>query len=217
MHNCKAIRETLIELALNEPDQTQSLPAELEQCGTCREEYAALRKVLRVADQAKQSALPAESFWPGYHTRLRQSLAAGAKSGVSLPAFETRTSLGLLLKDFIKSSVRLPAPVAAALLLLLGVSVVFALKSRRPVNTMPPVVVTKTVEAPAPQETIRERVVTRVVYRDRDLRQSLSAKANAIRSQRNKPAGETPISLVGFKPTNDIKLTIIKGSYHDEK
>ena len=53
MHNCKATRETLIALALNPPDQTQSLPAELETCATCREEYAALRNALRIADQVK--------------------------------------------------------------------------------------------------------------------------------------------------------------------
>lgn len=214
MHNCKANRETLIALALNEPDQTQPLPAELEACAACREEYAALRNVLRVADQAKQTALPAESFWPGYHHRLRQSLAAGSNSGTSSLAFANRTSLGSLLKNFVMASVRLPVPVAAALLVFLGVSVVFALNARRSVSATPPIVVTKTVEVQVPQETIREKVVTRVVYRDRNLRQPLSAKAN---SQRNKSAAEAPISLVGFKPTNDIKLTIIKGSYHDEK
>src|SRR5258708_24705912 len=71
MHNCKANRETLIALALNPHDHTQ-LPAELEQCAGCREEYAGLRTLLRVVNQTKQSALPAESFWTGYHTRLRQ-------------------------------------------------------------------------------------------------------------------------------------------------
>ena len=74
MHNCKANREALIALALNLPDRTQSLPAELETCATCREEYAALRNTLRITDQAEQSALPADNFWPGYHARLRQRL-----------------------------------------------------------------------------------------------------------------------------------------------
>ena len=106
----------------------------------------------------------------------------------------------------------MPIPLAAALLVFLGGSFVFALNSRRPLSPPPPIVVTKTVEVPVPQEKIREKVVTRVVYRERDRRQPSRAKANAIAARRNEPA-ETPISLVGFKPTNEVKLTIIKGSY----
>ncbi len=216
MHNCKANRETLIALALNPSDQTQSLPAELERCATCREEYAALRNSLRVAGQAKQSALPAESFWPGYHARLRQRLEAAPQSTVPSYAFEKRASLKTLLGNLFVRSVRVPVPVAAGLLLFLVASFAFALNSRRPTTTPQPIVVTKTVEVPVPQETIRERVVTRVVYRERDRRQTSGAKANAIAARRNEPA-ETPFSLIGFKPANEVKLTIIKGSYRDEK
>ena len=214
MHNCKANRETLIALALNPPDRTQSAAAELETCATCREEYAALRNALRVADQAKQSALPAEDFWSGYHARLRQRLEAGSQPAIPSYAFEKRprTRLG----DLFTSSVRIPVPVTAGLLLFLVASFAFALNSRRPINTPPPMVVTKTVEVPVAQETVRERVVTRVVYRERDRRQPSRAQANAIAARRTEPAG-TPISLVGFKPTNEVKLTIIKGSYRDEK
>jgi len=216
MHNCKANRETLIALALNPPDRTQSAAAELETCATCREEYAALRNALRVADQAKQSALPAENFWSGYHARLRQRLEAGSQSAIPSYAFEKRAGLKTLLGNLFTSSVRVPVPVAAGLLLFLVASFTFALNSRRPINTPPPMVVTKTVEVPVAQETVRERVVTRVVYRERDRRQPSRAQANAIAARRTEPAG-TPISLVGFKPTNEVKLTIIKGSYRDEK
>jgi hypothetical protein len=214
MHKCKANREALIALALNPPDRTQSLPAELETCATCREEYAALRNTLRITDQAKQSALPAESFWPGYHARLKQQLDAGSQSEDPSPVFEKRprTRLGNLFM----SSVRIPVPLAAALLILLAVSLVFALNSRRPIAPPQPIVVTKTIEVPVPQETVRERVVTRVVYRERDRRQPARANLNTIAARRNEPA-ETQISLVGFKPTNEVKLTIIKGSYRDEK
>ena len=214
MHNCKANREALIALALNPPDRTQSAAAELETCATCREEYAALRNALRIADQAKQSALPAGNFWSGYHARLRQRLEAGSQSEVPSPAFEKRPRRRLA--NLFTSSVRVPVPLAAALLLFLVASFAFALNSRRPINTPPPMVVTKTVEVPVAQETFRERVVTRVVYRERDRRQPSRARADAIAARRTEPAG-TPISLVGFKPTNEVKLTIIKGSYRDEK
>src|SRR5260370_3925342 len=177
MDNWKAKRETLIALALNPSDQTQSLPAELETCATCRTEYAALRTSLRVAGQAKQSALPAESFWPDYHARLRQRLEAGSEAAVPSYVVEKRASLKTRVGNLFTSSVRVPVPVAAGLLLFLVASFAFALNSRRPTTTPQPIVVTKTVEVPVPQETIRERVVTRVVYRERDRRQTSGAKA----------------------------------------
>src|SRR5256885_270925 len=138
MHNCKANRETLIALALNPPDRTQSAAAELETCATCREEYAALRNALRIADQAKQSALPAGNFWSGYHARLRQRLEAGSQSEVPSPALEKRPRRRLA--NLFTISVRVPVPLAAALLLFLVASFAFALNSRRPITTPPPMV-----------------------------------------------------------------------------
>jgi hypothetical protein len=213
MHNCKATRETLIALALEPHAHTQSLPAELEACAACREEYGALRSLLRAVDQAKQSALPAENFWPGYNTRLRQRLETGSNAGLLLPETEKRISLGTLLGNLFSSSVRVPIPVAAVLLVFLGVSIVFALNSRRPLSAPPPLIVSKTVEVPVIQEKIRENTVTRVIYRERQRRQPASARANAIAVQQKASATEAPMSLVGFKPTNEVQLTIIKGSY----
>jgi hypothetical protein len=212
MHNCKATRETLIALALDPSHQTQALPAELETCATCREEYAALRTALRLADQAKQSALPGENFWPGYQTRLRQNLIARSQ-----PAVETRTNLITLVRNLFMTSIRVPVPLAAALLIFLGGSLVFALNSRRSISVAPPVIVTKTIEVPVARETIRDKVVTRVVFRDRDRRPSVSAAVAASKDQQTRPPAEAPISLVGFKPTNEVNLTVIKGSYRDDK
>lgn len=217
MHNCKVTRETLIALALNPPDQTQSLPAEIETCATCREEYAALRSALRVADQAKQFALPAESFWPGYHARLRQHLETSSQPAVPAAAVDSRPNLKALLQNLFMTSIRVPVPLAAALLIFLGGSLVFALNSRRSISAAPPIIVTKTVEVPVTQETIRDKVVNRVVYRDRGRRSSESAKVVANARRQTRPTAETPISLVGFKPTSEVNLTVIKGSYRDDK
>ncbi len=211
MHNCEENRDILIALALNPPDQTQSFPAELDRCATCREEYAALRTLLRAVDQTKQTALPAEKFWSGYHTRLRNRLEKESPARVASPAAAAHISLRTLLENLFTSSVRVPLPLAAALLVFLGGSFVFALNSRRPANAPPPVVVNRTVEVPVFQEKIQEKIVTRVVYRERDRRQPGSA--SAIASRQKESAAETPISLVGFKPENQVKLTIIKGSY----
>jgi hypothetical protein len=189
------------------------LPAELEACAACREEYAALRSLLRAVDQAKQSALPAENFWPGYNTRLRQRLETGSNAGLLLPETEKQISLRTLLGNLFSSSVRVPIPLAAVLLVFLGVSIVFALNSRRPLSAAPPLIVSKTVEVPVIQEKIRENTVTRVIYRERQRHQPTSARANAIAVQQKASATEAPMSLVGFKPTNEVQLTIIKGSY----
>jgi hypothetical protein len=228
MHNCKETRKLLIEQALDQipSDQSQALLVELEHCAACREEFASLRSVLRVANQAMESARPAESFWSGYHARLRQSLERD-----SSPHSRPRTEAGALvllrslLQRLATASVRVPVPVAAVLIILFGMSIVFATYSRRQPATQlltgTPTVVTKTVEVPV----IHERTVTRVVYRDRsrrtgsDIARLEKAQRNEakVANRTNEPVANAPISLVGFKPTSDPKLTIIKGSYRDEK
>jgi hypothetical protein len=216
MHNCKATRETLIGLALIEAQshQTQSLPAEAAECAACLEEYASLLNVMRVADQVKDSALPGDDFWPGYQARLRQNLVSATSS---VPArVESRTSLTTLLRDLLTTSVRVPIPMAAALLLIAGVSFVFAINSRRQVKAVAPIVLTRTIEVPVPREKPVDKVVTRIVYRERDRRRTLSA-GTAIAAQHNASPAEIPINLIGFKPANEVKLTIIKGSARDEK
>jgi len=214
MHNCQSNRETLIALALDQAQsgQTRSLPAETEACPACREEYAATLNAMRIAHQVKDSALPVESFWPGYRARLRHNLEAGSTSRAH--ALRTRTSFGTLLRNLFTSSVRIPIPLAAAGLIIVGVSIVFAWNSRRAVRAPAPIVVTKTVEVPVIQETTRDKIINRIVYRDRDRRQTLPARTNEIAIQRT---AQAPISLVGFKPTNEVKLTIIKGNGRDEK
>jgi hypothetical protein len=217
MHNCKATRETLIGLALIEAQshQAQPLPAEVAKCAACLEEYASLLNIVRLADEVKDSALPGDDFWPGYQARLRQNLVS-ATSSFPARALESRTSLRRLLRDLLTSSVRVPIPMAAALLLILGVSFVFAINSGRPVKAVAPIVLTKNVEVPVVQERLVDKVVTRIVYRERDRRRHLSAGTAIAAPQKGSPA-EIPMNLVGFKPANEVKLTIIKGSTRDEK
>ncbi len=223
MHNCKATRKQLIEEALNQTpsDQNRPLLAELEACASCREEFVSLRSVLRVADQAIESTLPAESFWSGYHARLRQSLERD-DSLAPQPRTEkgALVLLGSFLQRLVTASVSVPVPVAAVLIILFGLSIAFATHSRRqPTKESPSgrsTVITKTVEVPV----IQERTVTRIVYRDRSRRASDIAgteksarNAAKVTNRLNEPVANTPISLVGFKPTSDPKFTIIKGSY----
>ena len=68
-----------------------------------------------------------------------------------------------------------------------------------------PVVVHVPVEVPV----IKERTVTQIVYRDRQ-KASKSAKRSAVA-----PAVEN--TFAQFKPTDEVKLTVIKGGSPNEK
>ena len=209
MHDCKATRERLNELVGSCEDA--QLLKELRQCEACNGKYASLRNTLRLADQAVRAAAPADDFWPAYHARLRQSLENVSKvEAPSKPAERSRVPASLLA--FFTASVRVPVPIAAILLLVLSATVVFALRSRRSPVTAPPIIVTKTVEVPV----IHEKTVTQVVYRRRDRREvaSRNANENPMVPRQNEA---TLVSLSGFTPTNEVKVTIIKGSYQDEK
>lgn len=228
MHNCKATRTRLIEQAMEKPpcDQSEPWPADLEGCPTCLEDFASVGSLLRVVDQAMESAQPAESFWTGYEARLRQALERDSGSSDSSFALWLKSKTGALirLQNLFTAYVRVPVPVAAVVIALFGLSVVLAMHSRLQSTGLIPAttsVVTKTVEVPV----IHERLVTRVVYREKSRRgpqdgttqvEGKRSAANAT-NRRNAAIENTPASLVGFKPANEAKLTIIKGSYRDER
>ncbi len=236
MHNCKLTRDVLIDFALGEvsPAQTSELLAELNDCVACQAEYATLKNTLRISQQALRSALPAEEFWPGYHARLQGKLiqhlqednnpASASVQSVRL-SFSSRLWIGL--RKMATTSVRVPVPAALAMMLLAGI-LFFSLRARGQANvtssTPLPSVETRTVEVPV----IQDRVVTKVVYVEKKgrrhkgppgLASSLDAAGrNATIARGGSDAsGKTAMSLVGFKPTDQVKLTIIKGSYRDEK
>lgn len=231
MHNCKSTRSNFIDLALGEIEAARAaqLQAELNDCPVCHEEYESLRSTLHVSNQALRSAVPGEEFWPGYRARLHSKLLASQTQQVESTGERPSVSLGsqlwLAIRTLATTSVRVPVPAALALLLVFGVFV-FVLRAREQVQAPPaaPVglVKTTTVEVPV----IQEKVVTRVVYVEKKGRRSASGVNQSDRmeipSAPNSVAvtGSDPsraLSLVGFKPTNEVKLTIIKGSYKDEK
>ena len=233
MHNCKLTRSILIDHTLGETSATQpsEVLAGLDQCPACQAEYASLRNTLRVSRQALQSAVPAEEFWPGYHARLKEKLTQHRREdaepyALSFPPrlpFSSRLRNGLW--KCAAASVRVPVPAALAILLLVGV---LSFKVRSIGQESPRVTQsipvanheTRTIEVPV----IKERVVTRVVYVEKKSRRSdgfgsegrADQTAADIRS-RTGGSGKTAMSLAGFKPTDQLKLTVIKGSYQDEK
>jgi len=71
---------------------------------------------------------------------------------------------------------------------------------------------------------VQEKVVTRVVYRDRRSSSRNSRRAindtqteSTFAKSRKPTTDEIPASLNGFKPTDEIKLTVIKGGSPYEK
>ena len=195
MHNCRLAKNRLLDLTLDEvaPAEAKQLLEELDDCPACREEYATLRNTLRVSVQALQSALPSEDFWPGYHARLQVKLTR------DLPAVQpVRLSLSSRvwpeLRKMATTSVRVPVPVALAMMLLV-VIFFFALRSRGQANL--------TSSTPRGAANQLDRV-------------NLNA-ANSIARAGSDASGKPAMSLVGFKPTDQLKLTIIKGSYQNEK
>jgi anti-sigma factor RsiW len=226
----------LIDLALDEisPARSRQLLAELNACPECREEYAAVRSTLHVSTQALRSGAADESFWPGYHERLRHALVAGStretvnvldNNSERAQSAKTSDRAWLALRAMLTTSVRIPVPAALALMVLFAISVV-GLRWPGQVNTIPatPIaaVETRTVTVPF----VQEKVITRVVYlparpskqgrRGVD-RPTPSSLGSTLASTTPGESRQSALNLAGFEPTDKVRLTVIKGSYRDEK
>jgi hypothetical protein len=77
------------------------------------------------------------------------------------------------------------------------------------------------VHVPVEVPVVQEKTITRVVYRHRRVHARGSnikgSKVENIFARSQKPRTDMPPSLVGFKPTDDVKLTVIKGGSANEK
>ena len=221
MHNCKQTRNILVDLVLGEmpPRQSKELLSELNCCAACQAEYAEITSALHVSQQALRSAPRSEEFWPGYHNRLHaglKGLAAQANTRmheVKPVSFPSR--MWTSLTTLVGTSVRVPLPAALAMLLLVG-ALFFSFSSRGQENITqvapPKIVETRTVHVPV----IKEKVVTRVVYVREKRSRSGSVQSPGyvdlntaeVTAANGKPA----FSLAGFKPADQVNLTIIKGT-----
>jgi hypothetical protein len=78
-------------------------------------------------------------------------------------------------------------------------------------------VITQTISVPVPFEVpvVQEKIVTRVLYRDRVKKRNESSTANSVVAKTQNEA-RTP-ALIGFKPLDEVKLTVIKGGSPNEK
>jgi hypothetical protein len=222
MHNCSETKERLTELVLDGRADELSA-AELNNCAECRAEFDALNATLRMTTRRSETAAPAESYWNGYHARLREKLAVIGPTASHAEPQRRGEKLGPLFATMrlcVRTSIPVPLPLALAVILTcLGLGV-FAIRRAEPPVTQPPLLVHVPVEVPM----VQEKVITRVVYRDRrspsrNSRRAINeARAESTFAKSRKPATEeAPLSLTGFKPTDEIKLTVIKGGTPYEK
>jgi hypothetical protein len=220
MHNCRAVKERLTELILD-GESHDEMSAELNTCAECRAEFDALNATLRMTTRVRETAVPAESYWPGYHTRLREKLSQAKLSHAQVRRRKENTGASFALLRLCVNSllrpVRVPLAVAALIICCLGL---FAFRiARRPVTTQDPVIVHVPVQVPV----VKEKVVTRVVYRDRYLpargskRAGQGSQAENTFAKSQKPRRDDIPMLTGFKPAEDVKLTVIKGGFPNEK
>jgi len=240
MHNCKETRELFTELLFEGVDfrSDQAMSAELSRCTECRSEFEALSATLRLTSRLSETVAPAEDYWPTYHSKLRQRLVNASTTSRAKaqrhkeklgPLFEPlRPRAGTsMLATFFKTSIPVPLPVGIALIIAAALFLPFAIRAARndvqPSNTTR--IVRVPVEVPVVQEkpVIQEKIVTRVVYRDQPgvrvtkrAPEASRAESTFAKSQRSRTEA-MPASLAGFKPSDEIKLTVIKGGVPNEK
>ena len=210
MHNCRETRERLTEMVLDGTDGEK----ELDGCAECRTEFDTLNATLRMTRRVREMVAPPESYWADYHARLRRNLVMS--DGISHAKAQRRkadaeknraSDLRLFLAPLrlcVRTAVPVPLPLVILTIFAFAALSVFAVRAARRPDNPRQVVVRVPVEVPVP--VVQEKVVTRVVYRDRTF----------ARSQKP-PADEIPASLNGFKPTEEIKLVVIKGGAPYEK
>ena len=205
MHSCKTTKDLMTELLSGGTSPpTHELLIELRCCRECRQEFEALKDTLSLTTGVIESVAPSEEYWADYHRALKQKLLTSRAPVVTMhqPSW--------LMRMF-RTSVPVPVPVGLALVLLLGVALFFATRAATQKQREAPLVVRVPVEVPV----IQERLVTRTIYRDR-YRLVALRKTDKVNDQSTLARTQTP-SLVGFKPLEEIKLTVIKGGTRNDK
>ncbi|HLL13831.1 MAG TPA: hypothetical protein VK388_02015 [Pyrinomonadaceae bacterium] len=226
MHDCRQTRDSLIDVIFDEADPAarSRLLAEVERCEACAAEYRSFTATLDACEEASASLAPAESYWPRYHAALTRRLRGASGDG--------RPSRAPVWKRLLKTSIRVPAPLAAAAALLLVAMSVFTLMlfvrpAPEPVVLAAPDTVQpeaapqfKFIEVPV----VEEKTVTRIIYLprradgDEDARRS-AARENLAGVGRRNASSAAPLAnttpprpnLSGFKPAGEVNLRIIKG------
>lgn len=223
MHDCLKTKEDLIDLVFNEVDAARELRIleELEACRACRHEYRSMTEALGKFDEAATALLPAVEFWADYHAGLEARLDAAVGARKTSTPFWRRT---------LQTSFSVPVPVAIAAALLFAAVSALAVRAYisqpklRPAMSAASAAV-QYIEVPVEKRVVEERVVTRTIYLTKRAASRSNQNAPTVEDLQNmtaKKAKDETINparstLNGFQPPSDVRLTVIKGSFKDEK
>lgn len=208
MHNCKSTREHFTELLL---DGLDTPPIELFTCKACSHEFDALKETLRAGKRVIEASAPEENYWLGYNARLKQRLLDSSHHQVQPVVVDTKSHW---VRRFLGASVSVPVPIAVAAALVFGAS--FLLLATRWSRQARPTQTVSVVQVPVERQVIKEKVVTQIVYKQPH-RHSVTKSSVQRIDNPTLAKSQKPVSLTGFKPLDEVKLTVIKGGTPDEK
>ncbi len=223
MHDCRKMKEEMVDLVFNEVDAERELQVleETEGCRVCREEYSSMCEALTSFDEAAYALTPGEEFWTEYHSKLEARLDEAARADAVVIPFWRRA---------FQSSFRVPVPVAAAAAILLAATSLLAMRSflsqpKLETGTNEPTAAAeqvRVVEVPVEKRVVEEKIVTRTVYVQKRLRAVNQAAPSVqnledITAKNSKETNPARSTLNGFLPPSDVNMTVIKGSFKDEK
>lgn len=231
MHNCRRIESQFVDLLFDdiEPERKRRLLREIDLCANCAGQYQSLSDTLFVFERTAEAAEPNENYWPRYnaalHSRLLEPVATESEKSGSRAFFWHRLWAAKL---------RIPVPVAAALLIAFVMSSAFALMRATSAETnaaspAPPASSVRIIEVPF----VQEKIVTRTVYVEkkrttpaRSFQETMAADAQTGETNdpalvHSKPEDETGFftraNLKGFQPADEMKIRVIKRNNTDEK
>lgn len=235
MHDCQ--KSQIQELLLDEFDETQKqlFFNELRDCPNCQNELAAMSKVFDDYEKFSRLDEPSEIYWQSFEANLQRQIStfAPAKSFAKPIA---KPNVWDKIKTAFASSIKVPLPIAAAMLLIFATLAIFALRPQtQQTQTVeiaqpqiveklaPPQIMTTTIEKPVIQEKIvlREKIVERKIYVPRR-ETTAKTKPNATPKttlEARKAVDEEKIptlNLAEFKPATKQGLKIIKTNSNDE-
>jgi len=232
MHDCRQTQNDLVDLMFDELDAaTRSrLLAEVEACARCGAQYRSLAATLDACDAASAALTPRESYWLKYHAALSRRLvrvAAGDAAATERGSFERAP----FWKQWLTTSIRVPAPLAATAVVLLVAATILALSLLARPAPAPLMLAAPALsqESTAPQikfievPIVQEKIVTQRVYVPRRPsggegsrravpRENLAEVKRQNATLPNATAATPRANLSGFKPAGDTNLRIIKGS-----
>ena len=211
MHNCRETKEQITELLLDGVDRRPE-----EGCSECNAEFDALKTTLRITTRLREAAVPVEGYWIDYHARLREKLSRAKAQRRKEEAGSSFAPLRLCMR----TTVRVPVPLVIAVILAFAGLGLFAIRAARETTNPTPIIM----HVPVEVAVVQEKIVTRVVYRERRSLPRTSkqiinaAKVETTFAKSEKPqTGDIPATLTGFKPAEEIKFTVIKGGSPNEK